>query len=234
MTTGEAIKINVNNVVIDLNGHKLGGGSAGPGTETRGIYANGRKNITIKNGTVRGFMYGILLNDDPPYTISQGHMIEDIRADMNTSTGIAIVGRANIIRNNQVVDTGGSSKSIHATGILIWGPGNRVINNDVYETKEQTASGEAAGIVASHASGNVIGNNRVGNAELGAGTSYGIGIADSANAIVKDNTISVMNYGIFFNPLFTGATGIYMNNLASGCTTAFSGGTPAGSTNYSN
>ena len=38
----------------------------------------------IKNGTVRGFLYGVWLDDASPYTTSQGHMIEDLRVDQNT------------------------------------------------------------------------------------------------------------------------------------------------------
>jgi hypothetical protein len=64
MTEGHAITINVNNVVIDLNGRKLGGGAAGAGTSAYGIYASGRENITIKNGTIRGFKAGVYLFGD--------------------------------------------------------------------------------------------------------------------------------------------------------------------------
>ena len=110
MTRGHAITIDTNNVVIDLNGRKLGGGSAGPGTGAYGIYSMQRKNITIKNGTIRGFKIGVFLGDSSPYTTSQGHIIEDIRADMNTYVGFWVDGRGNIIRNNQVVDTGQSSR----------------------------------------------------------------------------------------------------------------------------
>lgn len=230
MTSGSAIIIGVNNVVLDLNGYKIGGLAAGPGTIATGIYAYQRQNITIKNGTVRGFFFAINLNDISPYTTSQGHIIEDIRADMNTYVGIEVNGRGNIIRNNQVVDTGGSSIYPSAYGIAVEGPGNRVINNDVYETKEQ-GSGASHGIDAYSAPGVVVENNRVGNAALGTGTSVGIYMLSSANAMVNDNTISMMNYGIQYA---AGSTGLYMNNLASGCTTAFSGGTPAGSTSYSN
>src|SRR6266446_3169384 len=55
ITTGNAIDIQTNNVVLDLNGWKLGGLAAGPDTGATGIRANDRQNITIKNGTVRGF-----------------------------------------------------------------------------------------------------------------------------------------------------------------------------------
>jgi len=228
MTTGNAITINVNNVVIDLNGRKLGGGSAGAGTIAIGIYADQRKNITIRNGTIRGFYCGVYLRDESPYTTSQGHVIEDIRVDMNTYTGLWVMGRGNVIRNNQVVDTGGTTRPgySNAYGISASGPGNRVLNNDVYETKE-TDSGAAYGINA-YGLGSVVMNNRVGNQAIG--NSVGIYIHDSQNAIVKSNTISKMEDGIYF----VASTGLYGDNLASGCTTAFTGGTPAGSTNYSN
>src|SRR5450759_2310807 len=90
ITTGNAITIATNNVVLDLNGFKIGGLSAGLGTTAIGIYANQRQNITIKNGTVRGFCYGIYLSDTSLYTTSQGHVIEDIRADQNTLSLIHI------------------------------------------------------------------------------------------------------------------------------------------------
>jgi parallel beta-helix repeat protein len=229
MPSGNAITINVNNVVIDLNGRKLGGGAAGPGTEAYGIFAFQRKNITIKNGTIRGFKIGVYLDDASPHTTSQGHIIEDIRADMNTYMGIVTLGRGNIIRNNQVVDTGGSTGTTYAYGIATYGPGSRVLNNDVYETKEQS-TGYAYGIYIYDGDGSVVLNNRVGNQAFGAGTSMGIDIGYSDNAIVKSNTISKMEYGIYFSV----STGLYGDNLLSGCTTPFTSGTAAGSTNYSN
>jgi parallel beta-helix repeat protein len=226
--TGNAITINVNNVVIDLNGRKLGGGSAGSGTNAKGIYADQRKNITIKNGTIRGFYYGVHFNDDYPYTTSQSHIIEDIRADMNTFRGIVVFGRGNIIRNNQVVDTGESAITNYAQGIAAYGPGSRVLNNDVYETKEQS-TGEAYGIYIDISDGSVVMNNRVGNQAFGTGNSYGIYISLSDNVIVKNNTVSRMEWGI----AFFSSSGLYGDNLATGCTTPFQGGTAAGSTNYS-
>src|SRR5712691_1804649 len=51
MTSGNAIDIQTNNVVLDLNGFKLGGLAAGLGTFAVGIHAIDRQNITIKNGT---------------------------------------------------------------------------------------------------------------------------------------------------------------------------------------
>ena len=76
---------------------------------------------------MRGFYGGIWLDDPSPYTTSQGHVIEDIRADQNTYIGMVIYGNGNIIRNNQVVATGGTTLDINvnAFGIAVSGPGRR-------------------------------------------------------------------------------------------------------------
>ncbi len=228
IASGNAIEITVNNVVIDLNGHKIGNLAAGPTTTAIGIYAYQRQNITIRNGTIRGFEYGIYLSDPSPYTTSQGHIIEDIRADLNTNSGIRVYGRGNIIRNNIVVSTGRTDlTNSHAYGISVAGPGNRVINNDVYETKEH-GMGNANGIYGELCDGAVIDNNRVGNAAFGTGTSLGIFLVSANDVLLTNNKITRINYGIFFGV----STGAYMNSLVYGATTAFTGGTAAGSTNY--
>ncbi len=229
LASGAALFISVNNVVIDLNGHKIGNLAAGQATTAIGIYAYQRQNITIRNGTVRGFHIGIVLEDATPFTTSQGHIIEDIRADLNTNIGIDVKGRGNIIRNNIVVSTGRTDVTdSDAWGIYVAGPGNRIINNDVYETKEHGA-GAAYAILGGTSDGLVIDNNRIGNAAFGTGTSRGIFVDTSNNVLITNNKITKMVYGIFF----LGSTGAYMNNLVYGATTAFTGGTAAGSTNYS-
>src|SRR5262249_8965473 len=109
LISGNAIEIDANNVILDLNGHKIGNLSAGPNTVAYGILADQRQNITIRNGTVRGFFHGIRLSDTFPYAVSQGHVVEDVRADQNTQMGILVSGRGGLIRRNQVVATGGST-----------------------------------------------------------------------------------------------------------------------------
>jgi hypothetical protein len=230
-----AITINTNNVVLDLNGFKIGGLAAGTATQAIGINAYQRQNITIKNGTIRGFEVGILLDDSAPFTASQGHVIEDIRADQNTYAGIEVYGRDNVIRNNFVIMTGGStagasigSYDVYAYGIFIEGSSNQVLNNMVTEVTAQGA-GSGYGIMLSGPN-IVAAYNRVSNITSPSGGSYGI-IQNSGNdIIVSDNRLSSMQYGIYFYP---GTTGSYMNNLVQGATAAaYTGGTAAGTTNY--
>jgi len=160
ITTGSAIEIQANSVVLDLNGFKLAGKTAGPGTSTFGIHALNRQNITIKNGTVRGFMHGIAL--EVSGGVSLGHIVEDIRADLNTFVGINVQGSGCIVRNNQVADTGGSTvfgQDANAFGIYVAGVGARVLNNDVSTITSQ-GLGTSAGVWAVGATGSLVENNR--------------------------------------------------------------------------
>jgi parallel beta-helix repeat protein len=199
MTSGNAIEIQTNNVVLDLNGFKLGGLAAGLGTNANGIYALDRQNITIKNGTIRGFYRGIFLQDAGA---SQGHVVEDLRADQNTFTGIEVQGSGNIIRNNQVVATGGSTvfgANADAYGIEGVGRGTRVLNNDVINTVPRgTGSGRA--IDVNTAFGTVVEGNRLGNAALPAccGSSEGVSVSSGLGVLVVNNRITKMIFGISY------------------------------------
>src|SRR5262245_63933691 len=59
MTSGTAIDIQASNVVLDLNGFRLDGTSAGQATSAIGIHSGTAENITVRNGIVRGFSVGI-------------------------------------------------------------------------------------------------------------------------------------------------------------------------------
>ncbi len=199
MTSGNAIDIQTNNVVLDLNGFKLGGLAAGPATLANGIHALDRQNITIKNGTVRGFFWGIALDVDDG--ASQGHVVEDIRADQNTNVGILALGSGIIVRNNQVVATGGTTccgGNVDGTGIFATGDGTRVLNNDVINT-----------------------------VKLGTGTARGIHFNGVTGGLAVNNRITVADTGI----AFTVSTGKYRDNLTFDVPTPFTGGTDAGNNN---
>ena len=199
MTGGAAIDIQTNNVVIDLNGFKLGGLAAGLGTQANGIFANNRQNITLKNGTIRGFFAGIALADSGS---SQGHVVEDIRADQNRYVGIEVDGSGNIVRNNQVVATGGTTilgANADAYGILVYGAGPRVLNNDVIHTVKQ-----------------------------GTGTAWGIWFGSTTGGLAVNNRITEADKGIEY---IGASTGKYRDNLTFTVTTPFTGGTDAGNNN---
>jgi len=231
MGTGRAIEIQTNNVVIDLNGWKLGNQAAGTSTQTYGIYAWQRKNITIRNGTIRGFYYGIWLDGSSPFTTSQGHLIEDIRADMNTYIGIRVAGRGSIVYRSQVVDTGGSTVTGFARGISLDGAGVRAINNDISGTAA-TGADNAYGLYLLLANDAVAEGNRIDDVSSSTGDTYGIFIESSNSVVARENSIISADYGIDYDIVGGGSDGTYMDNLTSNIATQnFSGGTAVGTNN---
>jgi hypothetical protein len=225
IATGNAITINSDFVVLDLKGFKIGGGAAGAGTEATGVYALNRKNITIKNGNVRGFFRGVFLEDSSgSFNVSQGHLVEGIRADQNTYTGIEVQGRGNVVRDNQVVSTSGTTffgANADAYGIHTLGSGARILNNDVTDTVP-TGSGAGLAIAVDEASGTVIEKNRVGNSVLG--NTYGVNVVSGDDVMVVSNRMAILSFGVSYDA----ASGKYRRNLTSGVATPYSGGTDAG------
>lgn len=258
MSSGIAIEIQANSVTIDLNGYKLGGQAAGMATTASGIAAAGRQNITIKNGTIRGFAYGVQIVANYNTGVEGGgHVLEDLRIDSNTLTGISVQGSGNIIRNNQVVNTGGSTLSGYSVkGIYVSGTDSRVLNNDVIGTNENALGG--AGIYLSAAQASVVENNRISHTGNDSGSSSAaqaihVGASDGVtivgNRIINrfqslgSAGIVVWSYGVIardnlITNLATGidmslGSGVYMNNQVTytyppAISSAYIGGTPAG------
>jgi hypothetical protein len=47
ISSGSAITVNADNVVIDLNGHVLSNNGPGGGTQARGVFSNNRRDVTV-------------------------------------------------------------------------------------------------------------------------------------------------------------------------------------------
>lgn len=226
-TTGVAITVNADDVVLDLNGWTLDGSAAGLGTEAVGIRSLDRSNITVKNGTVRGFRAGVQLIGLPP---SGGHVVEGIRADRMTGEGISVSGRGMRIRGNQVLHTGGSTAppTTRAFGIVVNAPEGVVADNLVVGVTA-TPGSFAYGIHATRSDGLVIEGNQVLNETLSPGTTFGIIIPFSQDVLVVNNRITRTTEAVTYS---SGATGKYRDNLTSGVAIPFSGtGTDAGNNN---
>ena len=104
ITSGSAIRITTNNVIIDCNDLKIGGLAAGDDSKAYGINALNRQNITVRHCNVRGFLEGIRLDG------GAGHLVEDNRLDNNLRNGILVGGDNNLVQRNRVYDTGGAPK----------------------------------------------------------------------------------------------------------------------------
>jgi hypothetical protein len=212
LASGALITISTDNVMLDLNGATIDGLGAGDTvTGSYGIRAINRKNVTVRNGTVKGFTRGVELThtfgiDGSDVRPTHGLVVENIRAIGNKVTGIRVEGHASVIRDNHVSDTGGVSTagSFFTTfGIYAGGTGLRILNNDVSHTQVN-----------------------------GDGSAYGIYLAHptiTREVMAVNNRITEAHHGIF------GGVGVpwgkYRDNITDNVTTPYTGGTDIGNNN---
>jgi len=179
VTSGAAITINTNNVTIDCNDWKIGGLSAGAGTNAFGIHALNRKNITIRNCGIRGFRYGIHMEGiDSAY-----NLIEHNRIDLSSERGVLAYGDALTVRDNRIYDSGGRGNE-EGHGITVVGSGSVVDNLVVGVDSTGSAS---AGILASASKGSMfVSGNSISGLRTDA-WAYGVYIRNSA--VARGNSV---------------------------------------------
>ena len=173
MSTGQAISINSNNVVLDCNGFRLGGLAAGPSTQATGIHSTIRKNITVRDCNVRGFRTGLEFTHFG-YAEHGGHVVEDSLFDSNTQIGFTLYGDRSVARRNRVLNTGGSTLLGDVIGVQA--SGKPVLVDDNYisgVTGSTDAAAETAGLkLTGYMS--LARDNVVTDVRAGAGVSSGI------------------------------------------------------------
>jgi hypothetical protein len=210
MTSGALIKISSNDIVLDLNGATLDGTVANNvATSAWGILSNGYSNITIRNGTIKGFATGIHL-EAPTGSVnsrirpSQSYLIEHVRLINNRSMAIKLIGNDSVIQYNYIAHTGGSADPGlvgSAWGMFVAGDGLRVGDNEVAYTVSNTGSST--------------------------GPTYAIYMGGAWNSVVYDNRITEANFGIYSGNNY----GKYRNNITVNVDTPFTGGTSIGGNN---
>jgi hypothetical protein len=250
--TGEAIRIEADDVTIDLNQHTL---NFERERGAVGIRALNRNRLTILDGRIRHFGSGVVIQSSAPtFASTGGHRIENVEVDDSVIYGLVVQGSGNLIRGNRVVATGFRIDTPQPTAILTRGPSVRILDNDVVGV----SGWGGRGIRIGEGPGGLIEGNRVtdvggtnpnsvavaievqggravtvaGNrisTQAGETNSIGIRMEDGSELAVRDNIVNLYYLGIDFEPA---ASGIYMGNLVSGAVIPYSGGTPAGSTNY--
>jgi len=229
-TSGTAVTVTVDNVTIDLGGFTLSNLAAGNGTTAIGIQALAQNNVTVQNGTVRGFYIGIQLTGaSGTATDSSGHLVQNVRADLNRFISIQVLGLGSVARQNQVLHTGGSTASGigFTVGIQIGGDGSEALDNSVVDTIPATLTGQAVAILInakSNFTGALVDGNRIAN--VGTPQTGTEGIAAGAGALqtlIVNNCVSNFGQGILFT-----LSGKYRDNITINATFSYQGGTDAG------
>ena len=222
---GFAIRVARKDVTIDLGGFAIDGMAAGAATLAHGIQALDQQNLTIRNGTVKGFYRGIFLDDFAGK--NRGHLIENIRVDQSRYIGIYIRGDRLVIRNNHVIDTGPGNNQAAAIGILAHFCDNAHIFGNIVQVVKETHT--AQGIVAVNCNAAMIEANVVTSVNSTSGD-----VGSSETGIRTTGTSSTDRSDIVGNRIInnTGKTGIQggtlihlscIDNIVHGFTTDLSG-----------
>jgi hypothetical protein len=161
----------------------------------------------VRNGTIRGFNYGISLAAplgyvNTPVRPSHSFLVENVRLIESRTAGIEVVGYDSEIRGNYIAHTGGSPDprlSGHAWGIIGAGDGLRVIDNDVTHTHANTAQR--------------------------GGVTTAIFLAGGLDMVVVNNRITEANFGIYSGGLNWGK---YRDNVTINVGVPYTGGTNIG------
>ncbi len=217
---GTAVLVQTDFVTIDLNGFTLDGSAAGPATTATGIYASNRRNVVVTGGRIRGFMFGIRLDDDAAtgWATGGGHQVEDVQVDACKVRAISVQGRGNRIRGNLITRSGGSTffPDVSVAAIDARGPGARIMANTIVETRG-VGTGAAWGVWLTGQDA-IVDDNLVTNDSVGSAVTIGIMVATGSHAIVTADRVAAFTQGIVFEG---GAQGIAAGNAAVSCTTPY-------------
>ncbi|MCE5186511.1 MAG: right-handed parallel beta-helix repeat-containing protein [Planctomycetaceae bacterium] len=183
VSTSSGIMVNADDVTIDFCGFAI----VGPGTANySGVDMFNRKNVEIRNGTLRAFGYGIKENNaDARY-----HRVIDMRVLNNKVAGIQLFGTGHVIRGCTVAYNGGVDASALSFGISA---GFRAIvsGNSVYNNGN---SSRVAVLAISASDGSTITDNSCcdngTSATVVSSEGYVYGIKTGYNCLISGNNVS--------------------------------------------
>jgi len=188
ITSGDAIKIAANNVIVDCNDFRLDGIAAGLGTATVGIYANNRAGDTVRNCHVRGFYEGLYFQGT-----GGRHLIEHNHFDQNRFVGLRIEGGNTTVRYNEILDTGGTTTASDAYATAASRDNDLIGNTISGVAATKGGNGHAFAFsmdMGTAVGGSIIGNRVRGLLPDGAGQAFGIIFGGAPQRMaIRDNDI---------------------------------------------
>ena len=215
-TSESAITIAADHVTVDLQGHALEG-TAGPSSTATGVYSSGYRGVTVKNGTISGFLYATRLMG------GNGAAIKNVLFLGNWYIGAWAEGVGAEVSDSRVVNTGGSTLPGYTIplGVKISGAGLTAVRNVVIGMIGGT---EVVGIAVDDAPGGVVQGNSLSLSAYRA-DSYGLWVNGvNTRLLVKENSFANWAVGI----QFSGAQGKSVGNEFQGLGANYVGGCERG------
>ena len=166
--SGTALIIGADGITVDLKGHSLTGNGTGIGIDNTAGYDY----VTIKNGVIEGFGYGVFLTN----------------ASYNELKHLTVRQSVN-------------STGVEGAGILLWlaNDHNKISHNKIYDNERHglylgcnpyAFSGNFSDCDFKHATENVIEHNKIANNGQDGFDSYGIQLQAADGNIVRHNKIT--------------------------------------------
>lgn len=186
---GTALRIGADGITVDLNGDTISGDGVSVGSA--GVENAGYHKVTIENGTITAFFFGIHLEG------ADDNRIRAITADGNSFSGIYLEEGSDDNRIEESVVINNGSPARPGNGITINGSDGNLV------TRTLAANNYTQGIfVGGGADTAASSNTRILNNTSQGNVSNGIGVIGGSGHVIQNNT-SVDNggHGVSFSPL---------------------------------
>ncbi len=199
--SGSAILIEADNVTIDLGGHRLSS-TTGAGGRAVGVAANGHSALSIRNGTIQGFHFGVQVSG-----AGQDNQVRNVNFADNWYIGLWLEGERSLALNNRIENTGGCALADFTTpiGMRVVGEKCAVINNEVSGFSWcPGVTAEVVGVAIDAAPGAMVTGNAI-RLDHFVKNSWGIWVNSTAN----DGSSSVEVESNVFTNLENGCAFLY-------------------------
>jgi len=189
--TGTGITVSADNVTIDLMGFSL----IGPGSGTNfGIYMNDRRNVEIRNGTIRNFgQHGIY---EMAQQTAMGHRVLGVRTVGNGGSGILLYGSDYQIKDCTASNNGDDGifagrNSLVTRNTVAENKGNGIYGNGSNLVVENVAKNNKRNGICAVGGSTVIRNNSTGSTQDGITVAAGCTVINNTATFNSGNGISV-------------------------------------------
>lgn len=168
----DGLVIGTNGIILDLDGHTIDGVGLGIGIRNEGFHS-----VTVKNGIIQEFDYGLRLS---------------MGSTFNVITGLAV-------QNNQVTgielsDTGTYGNQVHDNKVTNNADGIALLDGTAATLvrANSLAGNSAVSLLVRASNGNLLGSN-----EFGAGSNAGVQLETASDNTVIDNSMPAAGDGGF-------------------------------------
>jgi hypothetical protein len=176
-----AIKVNVGNVTIDLQGFSINNPGFGPTSGAIGIFGVNIPNVTVQNGSIIGFAEGIKLQSEGGSELTS-ELIQNVQFNHIKNMAVVLLeSRNSIVRNCQISGTGYDSNNAVLPDVIGIGindrnshGGNQLIDNNISGAKQ---------------TGIALGSNDLADGNFITNAPSGI-VANDMSSKLKNNTVS--------------------------------------------